>query len=79
MDPNELISQLNNPQLRNKIKQLATSPQGQALMNKIGQADKDALLKKINGLNNSRVSSEILLQQLNNNPDLINQLNQFFQ
>jgi hypothetical protein len=77
MDPKDLISQLNDPRLRNKIQSLANTPQGRDILNKLQSTDKNALLQQIQSLNNSRISSEMLLRKINSNPDLLNQISDF--
>lgn len=75
MDINEFAKGFNDPKLKQAIMKLGNSPDGQKLLKNLTETDKQNLLNQIGKLNAKGVSTDMLLRQLNNNPNLLNQLN----
>lgn len=74
MDVNEFVKGINDPRLKDSIRRLANTPDGQKLLKGITPQDKQNLMRQMNGLNASGITNEMLLRQLNN-PNIIKQLN----
>lgn len=77
MDINEFVRGINDPRLINAVKRLGSTPEGKRLLNGITEQDRQRLLRQLGGLNASGVSTDMLLRQINNNPDIINKLSSF--
>lgn len=75
MDINEFAKGLNDPRIKEAVMRLGNSPKGREFLNGLTQADKNELIRKIGKLNSNGITSEMLLRQLNNNPNILNQLN----
>lgn len=74
MDVNEFVKGINDPRLKDAIRRLANTPDGQKLLSGITPQDKQNLMRQMSGLNASGITNEMLLRQLNN-PNIIRQLN----
>ncbi len=77
MDINEFVKGINDPRLMSAVKRLGATPEGQRLLNSITEQDRQRLLKQLGGLSANGITNELLLQQLNNNPDILNKLSSF--
>lgn len=75
MDINEFARGFNDPKLKEAVMKLGKSPDGQKLLKNLTPADKQNLLNQIGKLNAQGVSTDMLLKQINNNPNILNQLN----
>lgn len=75
MNFDELVGQLNDPRLKKSIRNLADSPKGRELLKKLDKVDKSKLEQYVNSINKNSISSEMLLKQINNNPQLLDKLN----
>lgn len=75
MNVDELANQLNDPRLRKSIRNLADSPKGREVMQKLDKLDKRKLEEYVRNINNNNISTEMILQQINNNPQLLDKLN----
>jgi len=76
MNIDEMISKLNDPRLKKAITDLSQSPKGKEVLKKLDKIDKSKLEGYIKSVNSSNVSSEILLKQIQGNPQLLDKLNQ---
>ena len=76
MNIDEMISKLNDPRLKKAITDLSQSPTGKEVLKKLDKIDKSKLEGYIKSVNSSNVSSEILLKQIQGNPQLLDKLNQ---
>lgn len=74
MNINEFANSVNDPRLKNAIRRIGNSPEGQNLLKNLTDKDKQNLLNQIGKINTSGITAELLLRQLNNNPNIINQL-----
>lgn len=74
MNINDFANSVNDPRLKDAIKKIGNSPDGQRFLNSITQQDKENLLRQLKGVSTNGITAEILLKQLNN-PNIINQLN----
>ena len=75
MTINDFANNVNDPRLKDAIKKIGNSPDGQRFLNSITQQDKENLLRQLKSVSANGITAEILLKQLNSNPDIINQLN----
>ena len=76
MNIDEMISKLNDPRLKKAIKDLSQSPKGKDVLKKLDKIDKSKLEGYIRSVNNSNISSEMLLKQIQGNPQLLDKLSQ---
>lgn len=75
MDINEFVKGLNDPRLKESIRKLGSTPEGQKILGSITPQDRQNLLKQLGNLNASGITNEMLIRQINNNPNILNQLN----
>ena len=75
MNVDELANQLNDPRLRKSIRNLADSPKGRDILKKLDKLDKRKLEEYVRNINNNNISTEMILHQINNNPQLLDKLN----
>lgn len=75
MDINEFARGFNDPKLKEAVMRLGNSPDGQKLLKNLTPTDKQNLLNQIGKLNSQGVSTDMILRQINNNPNILNQLN----
>ena len=76
MNIDEMISKLNDPRLKKAIQDLSKSPKGKDVLKKLDKIDKSKLEGYIKNVNNSNISAEMLLKQINGNPQLLDKLSQ---
>ena len=77
MDINNLLNSMDKSKILSSIKNLTSSPQGQELMKKLKNVDKNELMKHIGTVKDGDFSKEELVKQLTSNPDLVKKLNEF--
>ena len=77
MDINEFVKGINDPRLISAVKRLGATAEGQRLLSSITEQDRQRLLTQLGGLSANGVTKEMLLQQLNNNPNILNKLSSF--
>lgn len=75
MDVNEFVKGLNDPRLKESIRRLGNTPEGQKILSSITPQDKQNLLRQLGSLNASGITNDMLIRQINNNPNILNQLN----
>lgn len=75
MNINDFANSVNDPRLKNAIQKIGNSPDGQKFLSSITQQDKENLLRQLKGVSANGITAEVLLRQLNSNPDIIKQLN----
>ena len=75
MNINDFANNVNDPRLKDAIRKIGNSPDGQKFLNSITQQDKENLLRQLKGVSANGITAEMLIKQLNNNPNIINQLN----
>lgn len=75
MNINDFANSVNDPRLKNAIQKIGNSPDGQKFLSSITQQDKENLLRQLKGVSANGITAELLLRQLNSNPDIIKQLN----
>lgn len=75
MDINEFVKGLNDPRLKESIRKLGSTTEGQKILGSITPQDRQNLLKQLGNLNASGITNEMLIRQINNNPNILNQLN----
>ena len=75
MNFDELVGQLNDPRLKKSVRSLADSRKGKELLKKLDKIDKRKLEQYVKSINGNSISSEMLLRQINNNPQLLDKLN----
>lgn len=74
MDINEFVKGINDPRLKDAIGRLGNTPEGQKILNGLSPADKQNLMNKLGGLNANGITADMLLHQINNNPDILNKI-----
>lgn len=74
MNINEFVNSVNDPRLKNAVRKIGNSPEGQNLLKNLTDKDRQNLLNQIGKINASGITADLLLRQLNNNPNIINQL-----
>lgn len=74
MDINEFVRGVNDPRLKEAVKRLGNTPEGKKILQNITPQDKQRLLNQLGSLSSSGITTEILLRQLNNNPDILSQI-----
>ena len=74
MNINEFVNSVNDPRLKNAIRRIGNSPEGQNLLKNLSEKDKQRLINQIGKLNTNGITADLLLRQLNNNPNIINRL-----
>jgi len=77
VDINNLLNSMDKSKILSSIKNLTSSPQGQELMKKLKNVDKNELMKHIGTVKDGDFSKEELVKQLTSNPDLVKKLNEF--
>jgi hypothetical protein len=76
MDINSLLAGVDSPKLRASLAQLLNGPQGRELQQKLKNVDKTQLRDYVNTINTNQISTQAVLNQIQNNPNLVKQLNQ---
>ena len=75
MDINQVINEINNPRLKEALKNATNSKDGQELMKSLKSSDKTQLMGLLNKINADKVPTNDIIRQLENNPDIIKKLN----
>lgn len=75
MNVEEIASKFNDPRLKKAIGDLAQSPKGQQVLKKLDTVDKRKLESMAQNINGNKISTEMLLQQIKSNPQVLDKLN----
>ncbi len=75
MNINDFVKGINNPKLLDAVRRLGNSSEGKKILNSLSPEDKKKLIEKIGDMNSNGISQDMLLNQLNNNPDILNKIN----
>lgn len=73
MDINEFVKGLEDSVIKDEIKKLGNTPEGQRLLKSITPQDKQNLLNQMGKLNAKGISNDMLAKSLKN-PDVLKQL-----
>jgi len=79
MDINSLLNGVDKSKILNSIKSMTSTPQGQELMKKLKDVDKNELMKHLGSVKEGDFSKEDLVKQLTSDPNLVKKLNEFLQ
>ena len=75
MNVEEIASKFNDPRLKKAIGDLAQSSKGQQVLKKLDSVDKKKLENMAQNINGNKISTEMLLQQIKSNPQVLDKLN----
>ena len=79
MDINQIINEINNPRMKEALKNATKNKEGQELMKSLKSADKTQLMGLLKRINTDKVPTGDIISQLENNPDIIKKLNSILQ
>ena len=75
MNINEMINNIDSAKLRQSMENLMNDPHSKELVEKLKNVDKNQLQSYISSINSGKISTEAILRQIQNNPNIIKQLN----
>lgn len=79
MDINSLLNSMDKSKILNSIKNITSTPQGQELMKKLKDVDKNELMNHLGSIKDGDFSKEELVKQLTSDPNLVKKLNEFLE
>ena len=74
MNINDMLSNIDNAKLRQSMERLMSDPKSKELVEKLKTVDKSKLQSYISSINSSAISTEAVLHQIKNNPNIVKQL-----
>ena len=74
MNINDMLSSIDNDKLRASMEKLMSDPKSNEIVEKLKSIDKDKLQSFVSSINGSAISTEAVLHQIKNNPNIIKQI-----